>query len=173
MRIKISKFIGIFLVLVLFGCQSTAPDNIRNDYPILDYQEIIGSQRGRNELFSESRSYLIDILSNANFISSGTTDGDMLSTRISNPIPFGMGATGYLEFNLVVEIKDKKMRFTTKNVQIITYNGYGQKFIDDQNKITTGNTSLRKTASKEYNDLIHDISKGLHDIANGKSSSEW
>lgn len=166
----------VFLIYFIFSLScATAKlsDDVKMNYPLLDHQEVLYSEKDRGALFSEARSYLIDMLSNAEFISSGTTDGDMLSTRISELIPFGAGAKATLEYAVIVEIKDKKMRFTTKNVQIITYNGYGQRFVDTHDHMTVGNLGLRKKCSERYRNVVEMISKGLNDIAVGKSSSDW
>ncbi len=166
----------VFLLYFIFSLScatANLTDDVKSNYPLLDHQEVIYSQKDRSALFTEARSYLIDILSNAEFISSGTPDGDMLSTHIREIVPFGAGASGTLEYAVIIEIKDKKMRFTTKNVQIITYNGYGQMFVDSHDHMTVGNLTLRKKCSERYRNVISMISKGLNDIAAGKSSSDW
>ena len=155
-----------FFVLSLSCATGSASEGLKSQYPLLDHQEIITSNKDRATLFSEARSYLIDVLSNAEFISSGTTDGDMLSTRISQQL-----GNATLQFGVIIEIKDQRMRFTTKNAEIITYNGYGQRFV--YNHDTAVIIGMRKNASIEYNRVVNLVSKGLNDIANGTSSSDW
>lgn len=187
MTTKKSNWMSVLAVVatvVLYGILFTSAkkntaEEWMESFPIIGESTVLETQRSVKEQFTDTRTWLLDNCSNTARNLSGIAESNMITVPFSILYKQGLTGTGILEFNLVVEFKEGRMRWSTRDVVLVWESGkyrytcthtsgYGG------DKFKGGYRSFREEGSKEYQKWLAFIGEGMNKVAQGNlAESDW
>lgn len=169
------NLIILLLCVLLFGCESTEEsENTRREYPLSQQQVVIESSRPVVQLFEECRSMLLDSYTNIADKLSTNSLSTMIAVKINSSIGKKQMLLGaYMNYTIILEFKENKIRLTFKDILIHTFNGYGQHFINTPNEMPRWFNPTWKEASMDYIGDYKRIYNKVKAITDGAYESDW
>lgn len=178
--------ITIALILCLTTVSAFAASNKLEEwmskFPLEEQTVVIETVGDVQESFNNARTWIIDNLSNGAKNLSSDSNANMITIPIEETYKRGITGVGTLYFTLIIEFKEGRMRWTTRDVKLkldtkhyVYYSthdtGYRTGSLGDN---FAGCEAYRKEGSALYQKYLEIISEGMQKIASGElAESDW
>ena len=190
---RLSSFLA--LCAFAFGAAHAASynaENIMRDYPLEEVENVITTNRSTFDVFVESIEFILDSYVNSEAKLSKVSKGQGKNTvaaviEFSNEYKKGMTGIGTLQFKVVLEFKEGRMRWSTQDVALLwdepTGKTKGKVAMVSTDKTTYGGQrtfgaleEFRRLGSDVYHDHLTRFTKGIEAVAKGSftaGSDDW
>ena len=158
------------------------------DYPLEAKSVVLETSRSELDLFNDARTWILDNFSNSAARLSTSSTSNMITLPVSekyksfkNPLsPLAKEDNiGSLEFTIVIEFKEGRMRWSTRDVKLRYQTNNGYDFYSDHStpyggKYLAGYGPYRKEGSELYQKYLSMLENGMKQVVSGKLASfDW